>query len=97
MTKDKATDDAESVEPELRAQFELFGEDVLAHAVGAGELSSKGPQLDKLLHERRGEMIKWLREKRKKRQRRDRLTFWIVVATFFAALAAAIEPFFVHL
>jgi hypothetical protein len=36
------------------------------------------------------------KERRESRQRLERLTFWIVLLTFFAALAAAIEPFFFH-
>ena len=49
---------------ELRDRFELFGEDVLAHAVGAGEHSSKGAELDGLLQQKRREILDWLRERR---------------------------------
>jgi hypothetical protein len=49
---------------ELRDRFELFGENVMAHAVGAGELSSKGVELDGLLRMKRGEIVAWLLERR---------------------------------
>jgi hypothetical protein len=75
-----------NISPELRAQFESFGEDVLAHAVGAGELSSKEAELDKLRRERRREIVEWLQERRDDRRRRDRLTCWIVVAMLIVAL-----------
>jgi hypothetical protein len=35
-----------NIPQEQRDQFELFGEDVLAHAVGAGEHFSMGAELD---------------------------------------------------
>ena len=84
------------ISPELRSRFEFYGEDILADAVAAGEHSSKGPELNKLLQYNRQEIVEWLREEREARKWRDRLTFWILVCTFLAALAAAIEPFVIH-
>src|SRR6266404_3435413 len=81
-----------NISPELRAQFEVFGEDVLAHGVGAGELSSKEAELDKLLRESHREIVEWLQERRDDRERRDRLTCWIVVATLIAALLMRRSP-----
>ena len=81
-----------NISPELRAQFEVFGEDVLAHGVGACELSSKEAELDKLLRERHREIVEWLQERRDDRERRDRLTCWIVVATLIAALLMRRSP-----
>ena len=49
---------------DLRDRFELFGKDVMAHAVGAGEHSSKGVELDGLLRQKRAEVLEWLRQKR---------------------------------
>jgi hypothetical protein len=63
-----------NIPQELRDQFELFGEAVLAHAVGAGEHSSKGIELDGLLRQNRTEILDWLREKRDEAARHaDRL------------------------
>jgi hypothetical protein len=84
------------IAPELRARFEFYGEDVLAHAVGAGDLSSKGDELNKLLQQHRLKIVEWLQGRRESRKRRDRLMFWILILTFLAALAAAIEPFIIH-
>jgi hypothetical protein len=75
-----------NISPELRVQFEVFGEDVLAHAVGAQELSSKEAELEKLLRESHREVVEWLQERRDDRERRERLTCWIVIATLIVAL-----------
>jgi hypothetical protein len=75
-----------NISSELRAQFELFGEDVLAHAVGGGEFSRKEAELDNLLRERHREIVEWLQERRDDRERRDRLMCWIAVATLIVAL-----------
>jgi len=53
-----------NIPDELRAWFELFGEDVLAHALGAGAYSSKGAELERLLETSRSEMLAWLQERR---------------------------------
>jgi|SRR5580658_3504173 hypothetical protein len=53
-----------NIPSELRDRFELFGVEVLAHAVGAGVLSSKGAELDALLQQKRDEIVAWLRERR---------------------------------
>jgi hypothetical protein len=60
-----------NIPDELRTQFELFGEDVLAHAIGAGEHSSKGAELNELLRQKRDEILEWLREKRSEAARHD--------------------------
>jgi hypothetical protein len=36
---------------------------VLAQALAAGELSSKGDELNKLLHDKRQEIMEWLQER----------------------------------
>jgi len=84
------------ISTELRSRFEFYGEDILADAVAAGEYSSKGPQLNKLLQDNRQEAVEWLQEEREARKWGDRLTFSILIFTFLAALAAAIEPFVIH-
>jgi 5-methylcytosine-specific restriction endonuclease McrBC GTP-binding regulatory subunit McrB len=53
-----------NIAPELRAQFERYSVSALDHAVGAGELSSKGAELDKVLRENRGEILDWIREQK---------------------------------
>jgi len=65
--------------------------------VGAGAPSSTEGELDKLLRERRREIVEWLQERRDDRGTRERLTCWIVVATLIvallnAAIAAVIVP-----
>lgn len=85
------------IPPELRGRFELYGADVLAHAVGAGELSSKGPELDGLLRQNRGEIVKWLREKHDKAARRqtwrDIVQLIILAFAFISAIASVVILF----
>ena len=50
---------------ELRDRFEVFGEDVLAHALAVGGFNSEqGVELLGLLRQKRQEMLDWLRERR---------------------------------
>jgi hypothetical protein len=79
-----------SIPAELRRRFELFGEDVLVHAIGAGEHSSKGPELDRLLRENRAEILEWLQEQADARKLREEQTSRYVRWTFWAAVAAVI-------
>lgn len=76
---------------ELRDRFELFGEDVLAHAVGAGEHSSKGVELDGLLQQKRDEILRWLREKRdqaaRHADRNEAVEVAILIAVVIGVLA----------
>ena len=77
---------------EQRDQFELLGEDVLAHAVGAGEHSSKGADLDKLLREKRQEILEWLQERRDSSERRDDQSETIKLAILiFVILGVIVE------
>jgi hypothetical protein len=83
---------------ELRARLELFGEDVLAHAVAAGEHYSKGPELDRLLRESRQEILEWLQERRDiSEHRHDRLETveWaILVFVFIGVILDVLLLFF---
>jgi hypothetical protein len=80
-----------NIPAQLRERFEFYGEDVLAHAVGAGEHSSKGPELDRLLRENRTEILEWLREQAAARERKETHRFyWILFWTIIAAVAATI-------
>ena|SRR5580704_1678274 len=64
-----------TINTQLRSRFEEFGEHVLALAVAAGEHSSKGAELDKLLHEERPQIIEWLRERRDAAQQLESARF----------------------
>jgi hypothetical protein len=74
----------------LRDRFDFFGEDVLAHAVGAGEHSSKGPELDRLLRENRDQILEWLQEKRDeaahRAERSERVQGWTLVFAFLGVI-----------
>jgi hypothetical protein len=91
-----------NIRADLRSQFERFGADVLAHAVAAGEHSSKGPELDKLLRENRPEILEWLQEQRAEADRLETARFktirrWTItaaVAGLIAAIAAVIAAWF---
>jgi hypothetical protein len=91
-----------NINTQLRSRFEEFGEHVLAQAVAAGEHSSKGAELDKLLHEERPQIIEWLRERRDAAQQLESARFttikrWTItaaVASLIAAIAAVIAAWF---
>jgi hypothetical protein len=80
-----------NIPDELRDRFELFGQDVMAHAIGAGEHSSKGVELDGLLRQNRAEILEWLREKRDEAaQHADRLETveWAILIFVVIGVAA---------
>jgi hypothetical protein len=80
-----------NIAAELRDRFELYGEVVLANAVGAGEHSSKGPELNALLKERQTEIVEWLREKRDEADRHaDRLETveWAILVAVIVGVVA---------
>jgi hypothetical protein len=87
---------------DLRSQFERYGEDVLAHAVAAGEHSSKGPDLDQLLREKRPEILEWLQEQKAASDLLETARFktirrWTIAAAIagtIAAIAAVIAAWF---
>jgi hypothetical protein len=88
-----------SIPSDLRHQFELFGVNVLGHAVGAGEHSSKGPELDRLLRQNRSEILEWLREKRDKAARRQTCRDVAQLVILFVAVigaTASVFNFFRH-
>jgi hypothetical protein len=77
---------------ELRDRFELFGEDVLAHGIAAGEHSSKGVELDGLLKQQRAEILSWLREKRDEAARHaDRLETVEVAILIFVVTGVIVD------
>jgi hypothetical protein len=79
-----------NIPAELRDQLEVFGEDVLVGAVAAGEHSSKGAELDRLLREKRPEILEWLHEQAAARKLREEETYGYVRWTFWAAIAAVL-------
>jgi len=91
-----------NIPAELRSQFERFGDNVLAGAVAAGEHSSKGAELDKLLREHRPEILEWLQEQREEADRLETARFktirrWTIIAAvagMIAAIAAVIAAWF---
>lgn len=81
-----------NIPAELRDRFELFGEDVLAHALGAGEHSSKGVELDALLRQKRNEILEWLQQKRDEHIfREDRLETVEWAILIFVAIGVLID------
>ena len=46
-----------NIPDDLRNKFELYGVDVLAHAIGAGVLSDKGKELNDLLQYNRADIL----------------------------------------
>ena len=68
----------------FRRELENAGEaQVRADFYGSGGLSTGG-------EDRRRAIRQWLRDKEKKRERRDALTFWFVLGAFVASVAAVI-------
>ena len=54
-----------TIPDKLREQFELFGKDVLAHALAVGPYTmAQGELLVGLLRDHHGDIMDWLREKR---------------------------------
>jgi hypothetical protein len=65
----------------------------LDHAVGAGELSSKGAELDKVLRENRGEILDWIREQKAEASLLETARFktilgWTITAAVASVIAA---------
>jgi hypothetical protein len=64
----------------FRRELEAAGEaQVRAEFYNRGALSTGGEDRNKIIRE-------WLREQEKKRQTRDRLTFWFVLGAFVASV-----------
>ena len=60
-----------NIPAELRDRFELFGEDVLTHALAMGaQTMEQGVELVSLIQQKREEMKEWLRERRDVAERR---------------------------
>jgi hypothetical protein len=82
-----------NISQNVREQLELYGEDVLAHAIGAGALSDKGPELNKLLLiEKRKEILEWLRERRdgaEMHEHRVEIVEWAIL--IFVVLGVIVE------
>jgi hypothetical protein len=55
-----------NIPPDLRSQFEPYGPDLLSQVVAAGEHSSKGEELNKLLQYNRPQMVEWIQEHKAK-------------------------------
>jgi hypothetical protein len=80
-----------AIDQKLRDQFELLGEDVLAHGLGAGVQSQKAEPLDTLLKQNHKEIVLWLQERRDIAERHaDRLETveWaILIAVIIGVIA----------
>jgi hypothetical protein len=81
-----------AIDHKLREQFELFGEDVLAHGLAAGVLSQKSEPLDTLLKHNHREIVLWLQERRDIAERHENrietVEKWILV---FVAVGVVVE------
>ena len=75
---------------ELRLQLERLGENLLTQMVGAGEHSSKGHELDKLLRENRPEILEWLQEQAAARKLHEEKTYQMLCWTLGAAIVGVI-------
>jgi hypothetical protein len=87
------------IEQSLRDQFELYGKEVVAFALGLGTTTSGGlgaahvnPTVAmRVVHQKQKEAAEWLREQRDRDERRDAVRFWgMLFLTFVAAVAACI-------
>jgi len=80
-----------NISPELRAKFELFGEDVLAHAVAVGSFSAaQGGELVNLLQRSSPEIRAWLNERRDIHERREDRLETVEVAILFAVIVGVL-------
>src|SRR5260370_30434123 len=81
-----------TIDTKLRDQFELFGEDVLAHALAIGAISTEQGPLVPLLKEHRSEMMAWLQERRDIAERHaDRLETVEWAILIFVVLGVIVE------
>ena len=81
------------ISPELRSQFERHGADLLSQVVAAGEHSSKGEELNKLLQYNRPAMIEWIQEQKAasdllETKRFKTIRRWTVTAGLAGVIAA---------
>ena len=78
------------IPPDLRQEFEKFGESILAHAIGSGQHSEPFPELGPLLKNKRhrAHLRNWLSEKRYLAERRDKIT---VIAAVAALLLRSLQ------
>src|SRR5690242_11424807 len=75
------------ISDDLRATFERYGEDVLAHAVAVGSYSSaQGPELIELLQGSKSQIMAWLTERRDIHERREDRLETVEVAILFAVI-----------
>jgi hypothetical protein len=84
-----------AIPPDVRNKFEQFGERVLAHAWGGGQLSAAWPELDPLLRneQHRAYLGPWLMEMRDRAERRETIILFAAVAAAIIALAAGVLAF----
>jgi hypothetical protein len=75
---------------DLRDSFERHGENVLANALAAGQLSEPYPELAPLLRNNRNEIQQWLIERADLAAQRERRLYSYTRWTFWAAVAAVI-------
>src|SRR5215470_11202696 len=82
-----------NIDQKLRAQFELLGDDVLAHAIAVGAYTmAQGELLVRLLNAHRTEIIDWLRERRDIAERHaDRLETVEWAILIFVVLGVVVE------
>jgi hypothetical protein len=84
-----------AIAPDLREKFELYGEDVLAHGIGAGAHSDKGPELNNLVGEKRQQVLEWLRERRdtaeQHENRLETVEKWILVFVFLGVVVEVVN------
>jgi hypothetical protein len=84
-----------NIRPEVRDDFELYGSDVIALALGLGILPYGNTGFPSailrtvLMNQK--DASEWLREKRDKEERHETLGFWsMTILTAIAAIAACI-------
>ena len=75
---------------DVRNQFEQFGERVLSHAWGSGQLSAPWPELEPLIRSNRAYLGPWLMEIRDRAERRETITRVAAVAAAVLAFVAGV-------
>ena len=83
------------ISDDLRAQFERYGETVVAHALAAAPIGADGGPLHGLLDRQRSAALDWLTERRDVHERRqDRLETLEIAILVFLVLGVIFDPIF---
>jgi hypothetical protein len=88
------------ITPDLRENFELYGTEVVALALGLGVLPVGSVQTGmpsfvlRMVLMNQTPAIEWLRERRDREERRESLGYWsMLILTAIAAIAACIAAY----